>query len=171
MLHAFADGIDIRIIHGPHMVVDDNGAFDGQAGAKADLGIGPYPRCNHQHVTIERAILEGEPRHAIIAENLGCGLLEMNDYAQLRHARLQDGAGWRVELHVHQVLGEMNDMHFAMMGQESTGRLKAKQAAANHGDVGTEAARQGQAILARCGGKDPRTAKFRKLQRRPRREC
>jgi hypothetical protein len=30
------------------------------------------------------------------------------------------------------VFGKMNDMHFAMMGQESTGCLEAKQAAADY---------------------------------------
>src|ERR1700730_15508276 len=34
MLGAFAQGIDIRIIHGAHMVVDDNGASDGKTGTK-----------------------------------------------------------------------------------------------------------------------------------------
>ena len=43
MLGAFAQGIDIRIIDGAHLVVDDNGASDGKTGTKADLGIETIP--------------------------------------------------------------------------------------------------------------------------------
>src|ERR1700724_1298326 len=43
MLGAFAHGIDIRIIHGAHMVVDDNSAPDGKPSAKADSALGRIP--------------------------------------------------------------------------------------------------------------------------------
>jgi hypothetical protein len=87
MLGAFAHGIDIRIIDGAHMVVDDNGALDGKPGAQADLGIGPDPCGDHQHVAGEcRAVLECEARYAIIAEHRGCALLEMDGHAQFLHA-------------------------------------------------------------------------------------
>jgi hypothetical protein len=87
MLGAFAHGIDIRIIDGAHMVVDDYGALDGKPGAQADLGIGPDPCCHHQHVAGEcRAVLECEARYAIIAEHRGCALLEMDGHAQFLHA-------------------------------------------------------------------------------------
>lgn len=89
MLRAFAHHIDIVIVDGAHVLVDDDRAFDGQAGAPANFGIGANSRRNHEHIAFEsRAILEGKTRDTILTEHLGRAFLKMDNDAHLLHARL-----------------------------------------------------------------------------------
>ena len=61
VLRALADDIDVGVVDRAHVVVDHDGALDGQPAAHADLGVGLDAGGDHDHVAVERrAVLEGE---------------------------------------------------------------------------------------------------------------
>ena len=55
VLGAFADDVDARVIDRAHLVVDDDGALHRQAGAHADLGVGPDAGGDDDHVAVQGA--------------------------------------------------------------------------------------------------------------------
>ena len=71
MLRAFADHIDVGVVHRAHVVVDDDGALDGEPAAQPDLRIRLDAGGDDDHVAVERAaVLEGEPGDLVIAQDL-----------------------------------------------------------------------------------------------------
>ena len=70
------------------------------------------------------------------------------------HRRAQDGAARAVELRVHQMRAEMDDMHFAAVVEQAARRLQPQQAAADH--------RRAPAALGACATMPLQSSSVRK---------
>ena len=77
--------------------------------------------------------LKASPVTLSTPEDLGGVLLEMDVDAHRLHAGLQDRAAGGVELHFHQMPGQVNDVHLAAVVDQSARRFQAQQAAADDG--------------------------------------
>ena len=158
VLGAFADHVDIGIGDRPHVIVDHDGALDREPAAQSDFRIGPDAGGDDDHVAVERgAVLEAEPGHPVLAEHFAGELLEMDVDAHRLHARSQDRAAGGVELHLHQMPGEVNDMDLAAVVEEPARRLQAQQAAADHGGASALLRLENDSRCSRrwCGSRTP----------------
>ena len=133
MLHAFADGVDARIVDRAHLVVDHDRAFDREAGLAGDFRIGLDAGGEDHQVAFESlAVFEFESADALVAEDSpGIGA-EMNPDAHLFHQRLQDSAGGSIKLLVHQVGRAMDDVDFETETLQPVRAFKPEQTAADH---------------------------------------
>jgi hypothetical protein len=103
--------------------------------ACADFRIGPDAGGDHDDVAVERrTVLEGEPGDLALAEHSAGELAEMDLHAHRFHGRFQDRAGGGIELHLHEMAGEVHDMDLAAVVQ-AAGGFQAEQAAADHGSA------------------------------------
>ena len=114
-LGAFAEREDVGI-GGPHAVVDDDAAIDGEPGLLGEPGVRPdADRHDHQRRRDDRAVGELDALDLAVAEDrLGVGLGDDLDAALLDRP-LQQVAGGRIELALHQRRHEMQhgDVHAA----------------------------------------------------------
>jgi hypothetical protein len=133
VLGAFADDIDVGIVDRAHVIVDHDGALDGEPAAQPDLGVRLDAGGDDHHVAVERrAVLEGEAGHLAVAQNPGGQLLEMNLDAHGLHAGLEQGAADPVDLHLHEMPAEVHDVHLATVVDEATRGFESQEAAADH---------------------------------------
>src|SRR5476651_2794950 len=71
VLHAFADGVDTRIV-GLQRVVDDDGALAVQAGALRQRDVGPHAGSHHHQVGRDlAAVLEAHGANILGADDFG----------------------------------------------------------------------------------------------------
>jgi hypothetical protein len=134
VLGAFADHIKVGFVYGAHVIVDDDGALDGESAEQSDFGIGPDAGGDRDQVAVERcAVLEAEPGDPVLEEHFAGAVFEVDVDAHRLLARLQYVAAGGVELHLHEKPGEVDDMDLAAVIVEPACGFQAQQAAADHG--------------------------------------
>ena len=132
MLRAFADGADRRVVRSPQIVADDDASSHGEAGFPREGDVRPDAGGNDDNVAIERcAIAEGEAGDVTVPAEPCRLVLEPDAHAELFHRALQHEAGGLIELDLHQVAHEMDDVHRDAVSDESTRGFEAEQTAAN----------------------------------------
>src|SRR5579883_3376338 len=113
MFGALANGVDIAIVDRSHLVVNHNPARDSQATVSRDLAIRADTAGKDHHVAIKSlAIFEGEGRDGIVAQNSLCGLAQVNMHAHCFHSVLEHAPCGGIELLVHQMTADMDNMDF-----------------------------------------------------------
>ena len=134
MLRAVADRVHVVGAGTREVIVDDDPATDRQAGPAREVGGGTNAGGDHDEVAVEHAaVAEGHPGHAIAVGANG------RRRQRRRHADAEPGQlqpqhlGARlVELRLHQVRCEMDDVHVDAVIEQSTRGFEAEQPPADH---------------------------------------
>ena len=132
MLHAFADGINARIIS-LQRIVDHDRAFAMQSCLLRQLDIRTHAgRHDHQIGGNRTAVLERDAGHVLGAEN-GAGVgVEQKAQAFRLQRLLQQSGGRVIELPVHQVRTVVHDNHVHALAHQAIGGFQSEQPAAYH---------------------------------------
>ena len=130
-LGAFAEREDVGI-GGVHAVVDDDAAVDLQPGILGEADVRPdADRHHHQRGRDDRAVGELDALDLAVADDrLGVGLGDYLDAARL-DCLLQQVAGGRIELALHQRRHDVQHGHVHAAFLQAGGGLQAEQAAAD----------------------------------------
>src|SRR5579863_3514856 len=119
MLRTFADREDVGV-GSAQLIVNHDSAFGRQTPARADLGVGSDSGRDYDHVALERlTVFEGESDYFIIAQQALREFLEMNLNTHLLDRIFQDHPGLRIELLLHQMVQQMDDVDFDAMIEQA----------------------------------------------------
>jgi hypothetical protein len=149
VLDALADGEDVGIA-GAHVVADQNAAVDVEAGAASELDVGPdADGDDHEIGGYFAAVRQADAFRPFGAKNLlGLALREESDAALVEIA-LQQLAGGRIELTLHECRHQVHDRDRHAAPLQPPGRFEAEQSAAD--DHGTPWGRRGDDHLLDVG--------------------
>jgi hypothetical protein len=132
MLRAFADGTDVRRAVTRQVVADDNAAPDLQTGFDRHRHIRADAGRDDDHLAVEcRPVVERQTRHLVVAEYGGRRFLEMDLHAHLLELLLKHLGAAPVELRLHQVRHQVDDVDVQPRVDEAAGRFESEQAAAD----------------------------------------
>ena len=114
------------------MIVHDDRALDREPRPHADLGIRPDARGDDDEIAGKlAAVLEPKTRDFIVARHFGGGLADMNVDVHALDRLLQNATAGIVELHLHQMAGEVDDMRFTAEDHHAARGFEPQQAAAD----------------------------------------
>ncbi len=133
MIHTLADCIDARIVS-LHCVVDHNAAIAIQPGRFRQCGIGANADCHHDELSRHfEAVSKADRLYltTLIAEDFFRILFEQECKAAIFKRFLQQFAGNRIKLALHQPVRQMHDRHIHPAQLQSVCRFKPEQTAAD----------------------------------------
>ena len=115
------------------VVANDNAAIDFETRVGGKLRVGPDPGCNHHEIAFERsAVRELEAFHMAVSENGRRASGKVRQEAHLFELAAKNIACASVELRLHQMRHQMNDVSFETPVEKAAGRFEPQQPAANH---------------------------------------
>ena len=133
VLDAFPHREDVVVLDRTHVVVDDDGPFDGEAAGQGHVGVGPDAGGDDHEVALQVAdVPEPNAGDLVGADHAGgAGPGEDRD-AELLDAALEHVAAGCAELGVHEVAGRVHDGDVETESLQAPGRLEPEQSAADH---------------------------------------
>ena len=132
MLDAFAQRENVRV-RSDHLVADHDAPLDMQARIHGKPGFGADARRHHHDIgAIGGAIVEHHRFHRVLAQNGFRLRLAVNLYAARLEITLQQIAGGRIELTVHDMAGDVQYDHLHAAQSQGGGGFEAKQATADN---------------------------------------
>ncbi len=135
VLDAFTDGVDVGVF-GEHLVVDEDGAFDGKGGGFGEFGVGADSGGDDDHVAGEfGAVFEFEAADGAFrgGEDFRGGVVAVNGDAEGGDDFSKGFTAGGVELDGHEVRGHLDDVDGGAMIHETFGRFESEEAAADDG--------------------------------------
>src|SRR6266851_2998714 len=131
VLRALAERVDVRVAGG-QIVTHDDAALDEEARLARQLHVGPDAGGDDHQVAGQIAsVFESHAGDSLLAEDLLRVLAQVHVQAQLLEPGLEQRAAARVELHLHQVAHQVNDVHLEAMPQEAARGLQSEEPAAD----------------------------------------
>jgi NADPH-dependent 2,4-dienoyl-CoA reductase/sulfur reductase-like enzyme len=141
MLHAFAHGVDMRIV-GLQRVVDHDAAIAMQPAGFGQRDIRTHTHRHHHQISVDTsAVGQRNALHASIAIQLRRLRIQQHVQATCSQIVRKQPRCIRIELLFHQHVDTMQQRHLHTAAQEAVGGLDAEQAAADHCGVLVRAGR------------------------------
>ena len=135
------------------VVADDDAAIDFEAGVGGKLRVGPDAGGDHDEIAFQRsAVRELETLDMAVSKNGRRASGKVSNEAHLLELAAKNIAGARIELRLHQMRHQMNDVGFQAPVQKAAGRFQPQQPSANHSGAarGLRAAHDALAIVQRA---------------------
>ena len=134
MFSALADGVNVLVVAAGQAIGYQDATPHVQTGHAGQVDVGPDAGGYDNHLAVQRcAVLELQAGYFAVAQYGRGQLLQMEPDPQSLQALLEQLAGQRVQLHVHEPGHQVNDVHLDAAVHQPAGCFQPQQAAADYG--------------------------------------